>query len=582
MRVYDLPTESAQVGGMPQVQGFDVSGPKDVSGAQLQEMGAANTKGALALADIAQKIENTAAEAVTRDGVVMAENSVRDILYHPETGLARLSGKEAVDEGLKALKKLEEIKESVRKTAQSPLARDLLAPHLERIIGSARTHVMGNTVNHLKVWNTESADNRVESAMRGVGDVLQTGMDSKIFSDAIMEFRAAVKDYARISGTTEEAVTIKYGTVLHATNIQRLVTAENSEGAKEYYDKFKAEIDYKLHDALTAKITEGLDYQHGQAAGSSVFETYMDGVSINDTVPKSDMIADIEDNKKLSNRGKKYAIQKMEFLLNKRDDQLTLNARGLSNTVVGQATNDNDRGQYNQLLRAINNQDGVTNEAKGHLRDWLNHKYHVSEDRALAKNLGPLTAFFKLQQTYGQPGSAKLTPQDILQQAHVYGAFTDNAATYIAHANAQATVVSLTRTTLEDYLRRMSASPLYKEWLDYIPRVDRPTEDDKAKMALLQARVVGLVSASGEAGGPGGKMSIEKALDIALRPASIPGALFGTKKIPSYLLGTVESKNPKEWPSATQVSFIDTDFYIRHHRFPTSAERDALMKALNK
>jgi len=169
-----------------------------------------------------------------------------------------------------------------------------------------------------------------------------------------------------------------------------------------------------------------------------------------------------------------------------------------------------------------------------------------------------------------------------LKQAHIYGAFTDDAANFVAHANAKATEVQLTHAALADQLRRMTQSPFYKGWIDYIPRLDSPNSNEKAKMALLPSRVVGLIFASAEAGGPGGKMSVEKALSIALQPVEVPGALFGTKKIPAYLLGTVESKNPRTWPTATKVAFINTDYYTTHYRFPTDAEMTKLLNELNK
>lgn len=293
MKVYDLPTESAQVGGMPQLQGFDTSGPKDVSGAQLQEMGTATTKGGLAVMDIAKAVQNDLDTAKTKEMDNNFSGVIRGVLYDPENGYLGKNSKSAVESRADAVKKIQDAARNLESGLTNDVQRFMFKKAAMQRMQSAMLQIDSHAMNQAKVYNVSEAKARMDGArMDALSNWAGWEQPNSLFSKSralMLSEAASVAEVAGIPKNSEQYKLIMQAsaTQLHSDVINNMISLGQTNEAKKYYDaaiKAKEILPDKI-DELNSKVKVATVATDGDNLAEEAFSKFMGGKSSNDPIP---------------------------------------------------------------------------------------------------------------------------------------------------------------------------------------------------------------------------------------------------------------------------------------------------------
>lgn len=290
---YDLPTESLQVRGTPQLQGFDVPTPKDVSGAQVQEMGAALTKSGTGIMDIVRVAQNDADTARAKEIDNSLADTIRVALYDPENGYLSKPGKRAWDSRGETVKSLQESVKNLESGLTNDLQRYLFKKAATQRMQSAMLQIDSHAMNQVKIYRGAETKARMDGFKQ---DALTSwagweepgGMFAKNKAGMMNE----AKGLAEIIGAPEESAQYQQlvqaaTTQLHSDVLNNMISLGRTTEAKKYYDaaiKAKEILPDKI-DELNTKVKVATTATEGDNLAEEAFAAFMKDRGPNDPVP---------------------------------------------------------------------------------------------------------------------------------------------------------------------------------------------------------------------------------------------------------------------------------------------------------
>jgi hypothetical protein len=155
--VYDLPTQSLGVSSAPKPQAFEAPEYKDYGSQQQMEAGKAALNIGSQMMIVAKDMENTIAEAATRERINTLESSVQEMLMNPESGYLTKLSKDAVDGSKPTLDSLGELDRKLGDGCKSELEKAMYRQHSGRILKAAKERIFGHHINQAKSWNLTEA-----------------------------------------------------------------------------------------------------------------------------------------------------------------------------------------------------------------------------------------------------------------------------------------------------------------------------------------------------------------------------------------------------------------------------------------
>lgn len=164
--VYDQPTQSLGVSGAPKPQAFEAPDYKDYGSQQQMEVGKSALNMGSQMMIVAKDMENTIAEAATRERINTLESSVQDMLMNPESGYLTKISKDAVDGSKPTLDALGELDQKLGDGCKTDLERAMYRQHSGRIVKAAKERIFGHYINQAKAWNTLEASKGVENNVK--------------------------------------------------------------------------------------------------------------------------------------------------------------------------------------------------------------------------------------------------------------------------------------------------------------------------------------------------------------------------------------------------------------------------------
>jgi len=261
----------------------------------------------------------------------------------------------------------------------------------------------------------------------------------------------------------------------------------------------------------------------------------------------------------LSRDQKELAEKKVEEYAREYDGQKRQNQEALSNQIN---KGFQQKQSYTDLRRQVE-KGNVDSAAKGHLYDWLDHKFKIGEAAAEAKSeakqaraIQQLSNLLTFQNKYINGDYGNLSPAEVaVKFAPQFGAFTDNAMQFVNGVGKDLGMAKLDNGEFKGLVRVMRENKLYK---DLLPNPEAKDDKEQAKMALLQSSVTEILAASNTA--PGKKISVREATLKAIEAYKTDSGTFFNTVEPAYVLGTdfatSYGNNPAKWPRATQDKYI--------------------------
>lgn len=589
--VYDLPQVDATTRPLSRVDAPDST---QIAGKQIQQMGEAMTRTGIATFKLASEIQSDIDTASAKDADAALAEYDRTALHAPEGGYLTLLGKAAVDTRPQMVKdreaKVREVENSLQNDVQKALFRRAAQARTQSFLNTAD----GHAANQARAWYIDSTTLRANSASTdaqnnalGWNDPASPFQTSKVLFVSEIAKLGELKGFA--IGSEENKLYVQNEmTKFNAGILDKLTSSDATiPQAKEYYAAM--EKAGQGNATIKAGLDKAVANYDGRMAGDAVFREKMAGVGINDAVPIEAMNSAIENDSTLDPKAKEYGMARVRDLVAMRDNQMRRYAEAAGNTIYGMMKDDNNRGEYQRVLAAIDKLNTVDNQGKQNLRSAADRYYHISEDRQTAKleekqaqRLGNLAALLQFQDDYASGKIPKMKPAEAAKYTSTFGEYTDSAMQFVDKVNGMESDVKLTLDTLKDRIRVLGQN-LATAGLN-LPNVDKPTADDKASLALLQQNVIARIAASGKAG-PGKQMSVDQALAEELQAVKTGESWWGLgpdRKTPVYKLGTTSAQNPKDWPVETKTQFIRENYYKKYGIYPTPDKTAQLMADLDR
>lgn len=584
---YDLPT--VQVNPEPMTPAAAPE-TKNFAAAQQTEQGAAITKAGDAVTKMVETYKDDVATAKVKDADNRLVQHLTETLYNPDTGFFAAQGEQAVNGQKDALKSVQDFVKKDSAAMTDPVEQAMYRKVSNARLNDATAKVYAHTMEQGKIWRLSATKSRAELfAQTAINNA--ENPESKDYQTAVTSARGEWSDYASKTGMSEDATKLyiqSQESLMHKAAVDQLISRDQAVAAKTYFDNAvkNKQILPGMQDEIRTKVDTEVSRVQGKQTADDVFAKTMKDITINDAIPEEKMIKEIEADTGLTTKGKQDAMAKLHDNLAKYAAQKRQGEEAASNQVYGMMTKDADRGQYSQVMKAIDLAN-VDKQAKFNLKAHADTFYHISEDRQTAKleeklkqNVANLGRVLQFENDYASGNLGKMEPKDVAKYVSQFGASTDDAMRFVRHANDLADNVKVTMEGLKNELRIMKQNPAFKD-LKTFPDPDSTDSSAKADMALLQNNVIGLMAASGKAG-PGKQMSVQQALATALKPVITDKGVFWDTTSPVYKLGTTSADNPKNWSDETKTAFIRSHYYRKNAAFPTGAEFDRLKKELEK
>lgn len=548
--VYDLPQASPTAAPMKQ---FDAPQAKNVAAEQGQQMGAALVNAGNTTTNIMTDIQHNIDTATTKEMDNRLSDVIRSTLHDPEKGYMAQVGKGAIDSRSGAIKNIqdavEQLQPGLTNDVQKYMFKQAANARINQALGQIDTHAMQQT----KVYNMGETEARMEGFRK---DAEASIGDKVLFEQAKTNMLREAQDYAQLAGfgpDQSKKYQLAASTKMNINVIDQLLAGDNAKLAKEYFAEYRKEIDPDLYDNIGKKVDDAVAHVDGRDFAIKTFTANMPK-DVNDPLAEDKMFKAIETSG-LDANGKKYAHATMQDQISIYSKQKTQFAHAASNQVFGMMTNDGDRGQYNKVLNFINQQTNIDETAKHSLKSAADHFYHISEDRALAKQAAMIDR--KIQMAikaenfvdgYMNGDFGKMTKQQVLG---TYGAELGEqvfrAAGIVDKINNKLENPKLTMSQFNQKLQTMYAIPEFKKVLGFDPN----SKDAKDKKMLLLDYTLDALSNTG-AKGPGKQVSLDYAISEGLKKIKTQDTLFGiipfgTKEVEAYRVPTLPESEKRSF-----------------------------------
>lgn len=491
------------------------------------------------------------------------------------TGLLDAVGESAVNPtGGKTLE--QQAQEWQQKNIEETLAglgnqrqKDLFLKHAERDFPNILNTVLAHEQKQgqvVKLGNAKAAtDTQADTAialgsngtavLSGEFERQIEGLKEKVAVESLLHGFGPESDYAK------NLLSDKLSKV-YATVIKNRIAQDDDAGAIAFFNANKDQLKTEM-TTIEPIITKLEVMKEGKDTAGVIWDQFK---------PKDiNSALDIEGmRKKLSESGakdqvKQFAEKRIEELSGEYRRQKQLNEEGASNKIYGMVVN--EKAGYTQVVKAIETDENIDNRTKDALLTWADHKFRISEGRAEAKSaakqelqLKQLTKLLSFQQEYLRGDYGTLTPAQLSKKTAELGQFTDDAMKFVQNVNGDLGKAKVTDGELTDTVRVLSQNENFKKLL---PNLDKPTLQDKAKMALLQGKVQEYMAQSKDT--PGKGMTVKEATLKAIQGLKTDSGFFSDTVDPLYAVGSDLSskygKNPAKWPKDTQNKYISEVFY---------------------
>lgn len=404
-------------------------------------------------------------------------------------------------------------------------------------------------------------------------------------SASVQNAEGKIADITRLSGwgpDSEQAKALKnkYSNEVLVQTINEKLQDGVTDPAriKTFIAAHEKNIDPKQLTTLRTKLSG----REGEVFGQSAWDSIAKNLDVNQGPDMASLYAKVEASG-LNDDGKRVAYAKLSDLKSKYETGKRANEENVSQGIYGMIIK---KEPYEKVVQNILASRDIDNKSRENLLNYAASKYGVPSPQAEAtkeRDTQNLIALQKFQEEYINGYHGKMKPEDVAKKTSAFGKYTDDAMRFVVHANASVQDVKLTMDDLKNKLRIMKTNPAYKEWK--IPDPDGKGDDDKTDLALLQSRVLELMAASAK-GGPGKQMSLDAALNMALKDVVTGQRNWGitttTQKTPRYKLGTVGNTDISTWSTEAITKFINDDFYRVNSRLPTKAEFEKRLATLMK
>lgn len=225
----------------------------------------------------------------------------------------------------------------------------------------------------------------------------------------------------------------------------------------------------------------------------------------------------------------------------------------------------NEKKGYGEIVKAINLDPAIDNITKDNLLDWADRKFKITEnknkaeaDAKRARELQQLVVYLQFQKDYTKGDVyGTLTPQQVAAKASELGPYADDATKFVDHVNNDPSKAKTTDAELMDTVRILRSN---KQFQSLLPETEKPSDSEKAKMALLQQKVIEIKSR--DIGKPGQGISTKAAVLEAIQSVTTDyGHLWNTKE-PAYIIGSDLGKvKPAKMSKDAQNRIIAESFY---------------------
>jgi len=371
---------------------------------------------------------------------------------------------------------------------------------------------------------------------------------------------SGIKTIAAVQGWPKEVADQKikeYQSNLVTDMINGHLAEKDLAGAKGLYSQFGDILtahNKEVHTKMGAAIQNETDHQVSEGRAKELFVS-MGPKNPDDVLDIEGMRKSVREDANLNDVQRNLAEKKVEEYSREYDGQKRQNQEALSNQIN---KGFQQKQSYTDLRRQVE-KGNVDSVAKGHLYDWLDHKFKIGEAATEAKQqrqIQQLANFLTFQNKYVNGDYGNLSPAEVaVKFAPQFGAFTDNAMQFVNGVGKELGTAKLDNGEFKGLVRIMRENKTYK---DLLPNPEAKDDKEQAKMALLQSSVTEILAASNTA--PGKKISVREATLKAIEAYKTDSGTFFNTIEPAYVLGTdfatKYGNNPASWPRATQDKYI--------------------------
>lgn len=400
-------------------------------------------------------------------------------------------------------------------------------------------------------------------------------------SASVQNAEGKIADITRLSGwgpDSEQAKALKnkYSNEVLVQTINEKLEDGVTDPAriKTFIAAHEKNIDPKQLTTLRTKLSG----REGEVFGQSAWDSIAKNLDVNQGPDMASLYAKVEASG-LNDDGKRVAYAKLSDLKSKYETGKRANEENVSQGIYGMIIK---KEPYEKVVQNILASGDIDNKSRENLLNYAASKYGVPSPQAEAtkeRDTQNLIALQKFQEEYINGYHGKMKPEDVAKKTSAFGKYTDDAMRFVVHANASVQDVKLTMDDLKNKLRIMKTNPAYKDWK--LPDPDGKGDDDKTDLALLQSRVLELMAASAK-GGPGKQMSLDAALNHALKTVIVDKGTFWDTKTQMFKVGTVGYEDTSKWTDETVTRFINQEYFKRNGTLPSKVEFNRLYAEYKK
>jgi hypothetical protein len=476
--------------------------------------------------------------------------------------------------------------------------KQLFRSHVEKNEPKFLLTVNGHEQKEGQKVKIKSADAAVETIKGNIAALTSLPeLDEAVYGDQVAKLMEKIKIRGAFEGygaNSEVVNTMMAGALSEVTTgrVKALLDQDRDEEAVAYFEQTQVDLTAKHRDALLPVVEKVKQLNTAKAEAQTIWAKYQPQ-SINDGLDLDAMRAEIQAGKG-TDEAKELTEKRVEQLASDYSRQKQQMEQGAANRIYGLAIK-NGKG-YPEVTKSIHAADDLDNDAKRNLLSWADSHFRISEGRSEAKQdskraleLAQLGKFLQFQGEYVRGDHGNLTPEQLATKAAELGGYTDNAMQFVQNVNDNLQQIKIDQGDFTDTIRLLRQNEQYAKLL---PATEKQSDVDKAKMALLQGKVVELMSLSRKAD-PRKGLSVQGAILQAMQDVQIKekwnflGMSGGGSSAPLY---TLQSELPDEyaqdaskWPKASQDQVIDTIWKARNpNKAMTPQQRETYRAELLK
>ena len=403
-------------------------------------------------------------------------------------------------------------------------------------------------------------------------------LDENLYNDQLSKLKEKVQIRGAFEGFGPESEVVKNlmtGVVSEVTagRVKSLIDQDRDEEAVAYFEQTQGDLTPKQLATLLPVVEKVKQLTTAKTSAQAIWEKFRPQ-SLNDGMDLDAMRAEVQSGEG-SEDAKELTEKRVEQLAADYSQQKRQQQEGGANRIYGLAIK-HGKG-YPEVTKAIHASEDLDNDAKRNLLSWADSHFRISEGRSEAKQdakraleLEQLGKYLQFQGEYVRGDHGNLTPEQIATKTAELGGYVDNAMQFVQNVNDNLQQVKVDQGDFTDTIRLLRQNEQYAQLL---PATDQQKPIDKAKMALLQSKVVELMSLSRKAD-PRKGLSMQGAILQAMQDVQVKekwnflGMSGGGASAPLYTLQSEIAdqygQDATKWPKASQDQVIDTIWKARY------------------